>query len=479
MVAEPQRIESGRPDGGAAGARLADLYEQHGRMVYSLCRLLLHDPQDAEDAAQQTFLSAHKSLLSGTDPRDPAAWLGTIARNECRARVERRMREPLSLDESLVVSAEGPEQEAARRADLAALVAALLELPDAQREAVVLREVCGLRYDEVSAALGVSVSAVESLIFRARRTLQERLGPLRTAAAGVAVPVAIREMLVQSVPGFAVGGSGVAATAAGGAGGAGLGALVAKLVGAPLAAKVAATTIAVGAAGTAVGVVETHRGDPPARRASAVAAAVVASQPLPATPPPSARPLATAPLPTRLAGSDDGAPTVAQTRPDRGADQRGKGSGGKREKPAAAVPVVDLDGEESEALEPARSGEDDDDSSGRDGGDAHEDDDRSGPSGTSGPGGGDDGKEDHEQQASGHDQAESGDSSGSSGSAGSSGSGSPGSSGSSGSGSPGSSQSAATTEPEEPEEPDDAADAGDSGASDGSGSGSSGDESDD
>jgi DNA-directed RNA polymerase specialized sigma24 family protein len=63
--------------------------------VLGLCRVLLRHRQEAEDAVQQTFLSAYRSLLNGVEPRYPAAWLATIARNECRGRIEARMREPL------------------------------------------------------------------------------------------------------------------------------------------------------------------------------------------------------------------------------------------------------------------------------------------------------------------------------------------------------------------------------------------------
>ena len=79
----------------AARAFLAELYGQHERTVLGLCRLLLHDPAEAEDAAQQTFLSAYRSLLAGNEPEYPAAWLATIARNECWGRVGRRMRQPV------------------------------------------------------------------------------------------------------------------------------------------------------------------------------------------------------------------------------------------------------------------------------------------------------------------------------------------------------------------------------------------------
>src|SRR5436305_13198389 len=117
-------------------------------MVAGLCRALLRDPAEAEDAAQQAFLSAHRALLNGSEPREPAAWLATIARNECWARIRARMREPLpTRDVESAVSADDPVAEALRRADLAALWRAIATLPRQQRDALPLREFGGLSYD--------------------------------------------------------------------------------------------------------------------------------------------------------------------------------------------------------------------------------------------------------------------------------------------------------------------------------------------
>ena len=120
----------------AAAARSEGLYAHHHRMVTGLCRALLRDATEAEDAAQQVFLSAHRSLLNGAEPREPAAWLATIARNECWARIRGRMREPLpSAAAEDVTSDADPVAEALRRADLAALWRAIRALPRQQREA--------------------------------------------------------------------------------------------------------------------------------------------------------------------------------------------------------------------------------------------------------------------------------------------------------------------------------------------------------
>ena len=179
----------GRPDGsGAARAWTEELFTRHGRMVTGLCRLLVRDPAEAEDAAQQTFLSAHRALLNGSTPREPAPWLAAIARNECRARARARMREPLLLGETeSPATASDALSEAIRRADLVALWRAIVALPVQQREALLLREFGGLSYEELAAALSVSESAVESLLFRARRGLRERLSEVYAGVGGTGV----------------------------------------------------------------------------------------------------------------------------------------------------------------------------------------------------------------------------------------------------------------------------------------------------
>jgi RNA polymerase sigma factor (sigma-70 family) len=165
---------NGRIVDGAAAARTADLYASYGRTVHGLCRALLRDHAEAEDAAQQTFLSAHRAILNGSEPREPAAWLATIARNECWGRIRSRMREPLPSEAVDSATAPGgdPLDEAIRRADLAALWRAIESLPRQQRDALLLREFGGLSYGELAAALAVSAPAVESLLFRARTRLR-------------------------------------------------------------------------------------------------------------------------------------------------------------------------------------------------------------------------------------------------------------------------------------------------------------------
>lgn len=178
-------------------------------MVLGLCRLLLRDPIEAEDAAQQVFLSAHRALLGGAVPREAAAWLAAIARNECRVRIRARMREPLALPE-LPSDLPDPLASAIRAVDLDAVWTAISSLPRRQRRALVLREVGGLSYHELGRALGVSHSSVESLLFRARRHVRSLL----TGTNAAALPLALRDELGRLIPGFDPGSAGLVARAA-------------------------------------------------------------------------------------------------------------------------------------------------------------------------------------------------------------------------------------------------------------------------
>jgi RNA polymerase sigma factor (sigma-70 family) len=224
-----------RPAGDDAEVRVGTLFDEHAPMVLGICRYLLRDPQAAEDAAQETFLSAHRSLLRGTRPRDPAAWLATIARNQCRRTWKAAPTTP--LDEGTVGTVLDPADIVAERADLAEVTRAIAELPERQRQALVLREFWGLSYDQVSAAMRLSGSAVDSLLSRARRRLTEQLGYIPKAARGaLVVPASLREELSRLIPGLDS--AGAAAGVASGAGGA---ATLASLGSAPLVTKVAAT----------------------------------------------------------------------------------------------------------------------------------------------------------------------------------------------------------------------------------------------
>jgi RNA polymerase sigma factor (sigma-70 family) len=159
-----------RADDEAAFERL---YERHVEGVFRYAVAMLGDQADAEDVTQTTFLNAYRAFKSGTRPDKANAWLIAIAHNVCRQRFRQAQRRPreVEFDERIgepeVVEPTGPTADELRRA--------LSELPPNQRSALVMRELEGCSYSEIAGVLGVSVSALEALLFRARRALREQL----------------------------------------------------------------------------------------------------------------------------------------------------------------------------------------------------------------------------------------------------------------------------------------------------------------
>jgi len=149
------------------------LYRKHAADVYRYAYAVLRNPADAEDVAQTTFMNAYRALERGETPQAPHNWLIAIAHNVCRQRFRDSSRRPqeVEFDESLAAAAtedaDVPTATEIRRA--------LGFLAFNQRAALVMRELEGRSYQEIAEILGLSVSAVETLIFRARRALREQL----------------------------------------------------------------------------------------------------------------------------------------------------------------------------------------------------------------------------------------------------------------------------------------------------------------
>jgi RNA polymerase sigma factor (sigma-70 family) len=174
MSALPSATES------PGAVRAGQLYERHAGQVLRFCRARL-SPQEAEDALQHTFLNAYRSLRAGTVPRVETAWLFAIAENVCRERRRsawRRSRIEVVSDDGVVDEA-APERPLGQ---LDGLADALAELTPNQRRAILLREWQGLSYREIAAELELTESAVETLLFRARRSLARKLDRVRGRA---------------------------------------------------------------------------------------------------------------------------------------------------------------------------------------------------------------------------------------------------------------------------------------------------------
>lgn len=164
----------GRADSAADLTR--DLYERHSAQLFRYCLHQLGSREEAEDAVQSTFLNAFRGITRGVVPERESAWLFKIAHNVCLSRRRstwRRGRVESSADFEVV---EEVTPAPSRRADeLVGLQDVLERMPAKQRRAILLREWQGLSYREIAAELEVSQTAVETLVFRARRSLAQGL----------------------------------------------------------------------------------------------------------------------------------------------------------------------------------------------------------------------------------------------------------------------------------------------------------------
>src|SRR4051812_21315507 len=161
----------------ASVAPAARLFERYGQQLYRFCLGRMRSREEAEDALQSTFLRAHKALERGIVPEYEAAWLYKIAHNVCLTRRSVLARNgqtiPLHDREDIEIGVAAPE---GRSDELWGLPDALAALSPNLRQAILLREWQGLSYAEIAATMETTVSAVETLIFRARRDLARALG---------------------------------------------------------------------------------------------------------------------------------------------------------------------------------------------------------------------------------------------------------------------------------------------------------------
>ena len=153
------------------------LYERHSSRIFGFCLSRLGSREEAEDALQTTFLNAQRGLGRGVVPEYELAWLFKIAQNVCHnrhqsARRRRRVEATHDLDALQDVIA-SPERSPA--VSVEELTRALEAIPARQRRALLLREFEGCSYEEIANELGVSLAAVETLIFRARRAVAQQL----------------------------------------------------------------------------------------------------------------------------------------------------------------------------------------------------------------------------------------------------------------------------------------------------------------
>lgn len=299
------------------------LYERYRAPLVAFAFHLLGrggSSEDAEDIAQDAFTRAFAGIREKNVDGSFKAWLYTIARNRAYDTMRARKGNVVSLDAESIAppsapAADQPAERAEQRAELAWLLGAVGELPERQRDALLLKEMGGLSHDRIASEMGTTVSATKKLISRGREGIDEAAasqGYGRRRHLGrdlaLAAPVLPLSVSLASLGVGAGAGAGVAAgSAVAGAGGVAAG-------------KIAATALTVVAVGGGAVAVEHKRSEAPPPQVRSIEGAMPGADRPASLLGVKARPVR-ADDHGRGRGRDDGAPD----------DSRGRGRGGEAE----------------------------------------------------------------------------------------------------------------------------------------------------
>jgi RNA polymerase sigma factor (sigma-70 family) len=158
------------------------IHDRYRQRLFAYTRQMLPGSrQDAEDALQDVFVRAYEGLRSNGRELALRAWLYRVAHNRCVDELRRPPPPAPELLEFVRSPIRDPIAEAEQRESLRRLIADLRRLPEQQRSALLMRELSGMTYLELAAALGVSIPAVKSLLVRARVGLAQALEARETA----------------------------------------------------------------------------------------------------------------------------------------------------------------------------------------------------------------------------------------------------------------------------------------------------------
>ena len=166
------------------------LYRRYRPRIVGYVRGMVSDHARAEDIAQEAFMSALRGLRASDQEISFRPWMYEIAKNACIDHLRRARRgAEVSIDSDdfspqeegrISQSVSGTDAEVARRKELESLQMAFGDLPQSQHQILVMREFEGLSYDRIGSRMGLSRGAVESQLFRARRTLRDGFDDIDT-----------------------------------------------------------------------------------------------------------------------------------------------------------------------------------------------------------------------------------------------------------------------------------------------------------
>ena len=163
----------------------SQVYDQYERQVYRYAYHILGHRDDADDVKQETFVKAYQAISSFRSESSLQTWLLRICGNLCRDRIKSWDRRKVTYDSTLrddvlgsTDESDSPQTLAERKELTGIILKALHGMPPAQREIIVLHEIEDLSYEEIAEVLGCSRTSIKLRLFRARRSLKERVTSL-------------------------------------------------------------------------------------------------------------------------------------------------------------------------------------------------------------------------------------------------------------------------------------------------------------
>jgi RNA polymerase sigma factor (sigma-70 family) len=155
------------------------LLQRHRQRIVCICLRMLHNRVESEEAAQDSFVKIYFHLKEFDLSRDFAVWTTSIAINECRDRLRKRVRFNRSfreLDENVIAAEpEHLSNDDNSRIALGQVEKAIEKLPQKLREVIVLKAFGDHSYEEIAGILNVRIGTVMSRLFRARRKLADMI----------------------------------------------------------------------------------------------------------------------------------------------------------------------------------------------------------------------------------------------------------------------------------------------------------------
>lgn len=169
---EPEWLAQAQKGSAQAFAQLVEAYQ---RPVFNLCYRMLGDPDDAEDAAQETFLRAYNGLRSYDNTRSFSTWLLSIAAHHCIDQLRKRRFTVLSLESLPYLDppdlGPGPEASTSYSEEQRRIQSLLAHLGPQDRAAVIMLYWYEFSYEEIAETMKTTVSAIKSRLHRARLEL--------------------------------------------------------------------------------------------------------------------------------------------------------------------------------------------------------------------------------------------------------------------------------------------------------------------